>query len=113
MKLSLISFVLAASSALVGCASDPCGRNSPCPNDTPPTQSQREQCRATFQANSSSPCYSEAVALSNCSIDNTVCGGDGKTDSALSATAARNNCSNQTANYVACCTRNPTASACQ
>lgn len=113
MKISIVSFALLISSALIGCASDPCGRSSPCPNDTPATQAQRNQCRATFQANSSSPCYAEAVALTNCSLDNVVCGGDGKTDAALTSTAIQNNCTSQRANYVACCTRNPTSTACQ
>lgn len=98
--------------ALAGCAADPCSRPVPCPNDTPPTQADRDQCRAQLQANSSSACYSDMIAYANCQMDNTVCGGDGRADSALSATRATNNCSNQLANALACCTRNPTATAC-
>jgi hypothetical protein len=112
MNLSNWSITTLLAASLVACASDPCGRSSPCPNDVPATQAQREQCRATFQANASSACYAEAVALSNCSVDNIVCGGDGRTDAALTATRAQNNCTNQRANYVACCTRSPTSTAC-
>ncbi len=109
----MVWLAIALGISATACATDPCSRTSPCPNDTPPTQSERDQCRATLSAQSSSACYAEAVAYFNCSIDNTVCGGDGMTDPALSATRAQNNCANQRANAVACCTRNPSATACQ
>ncbi|MEI8255364.1 MAG: hypothetical protein WCJ30_06785 [Deltaproteobacteria bacterium] len=98
--------------ALAGCAPDLCGRPAPCPNDTPPTQADRDQCRATLQANSTSACYNEMLSYANCAAENNVCGGDGHTDSALTATRVNNNCSNQLGTAVACCTRNPAASAC-
>ena len=78
---------VAVAVGLMGCGGgDICSRNSPCPNDTPPTQADRDQCKATFAANQSAACYSETTAWIGCGIDNTVCGGDGKTDANLSAT---------------------------
>jgi hypothetical protein len=113
MKNRFAWLALALGITATACATDPCSRNSPCPNDTPPTQAERDQCRATLNAQSSSVCYSDALAYINCQLDNVVCGGDGMTDPALSDTRAQNNCSNQRANIVACCTRNPSATVCQ
>jgi hypothetical protein len=110
------SLVMAMSAAtlfgLAACGTDPCTRESPCPNDVPRTQAQKDQCSATLKANENSACYSEAVSFTNCTIDNLVCGGNGKTDLILSATQTTNNCTNQKADYVACCTKNRGATAC-
>lgn len=105
-------FALLTTLGLVACGGDICNRNSPCPNDTPPTMAERDQCRATLQANASSACYNEVVAYANCRADNVVCGGDGRTDPTLTETRVTNNCANQRANALACCTRNPSATAC-
>ncbi len=105
--------VVAFALALAGCGGgDFCSRNSPCPNDTPATQAERETCRSLFDANKSAPCYAEFVAVANCQVDNLVCGGDGKTDGALSATKAQNNCTNQIANASSCCIKNPNSTVC-
>ncbi len=112
MKTIFVSIVAALTS--VACSSsDPCNRNSTCPNDTPLTQSQKDQCSASYKANQSSACYSEVVTFNNCLLDNRVCGGDGKTDVKLSATQAENNCTNQKANVLSCCTKNANATACK
>ncbi len=113
MKQRFIGLALALGISAAACATDPCSRTSPCPNDTPPTQAERDQCRATLTAQSNSACYGEVIAYVNCRLDNTVCGGDGMTDSALTDTRAQNNCANQRADALACCTRNPSATACQ
>lgn len=106
-------FALAASSMALGACATPCEFTSPCPSDSPPSQTEREQCRATLQANESSPCYGEALALTTCRQNNIVCGGSGRTDVGLSATSAANNCSNEEANRRACCSANSGASACR
>lgn len=112
-RLCLVTALMATTLfGLAACASDPCARESPCPNDVPRTQAQKDQCSATLKANENSACYSEAVSLTNCRIDNLVCGGNGKTDIILSATQSTNNCKNQQADYVACCTTNRGATAC-
>lgn len=112
MNAQTLLFTLLLTLGAGACASDPCSRTSPCPNDTPPTQAQRDQCRATLQANSSAACYNEGLAFVNCTQDNTVCGGDGMTDPALTTTRVTNNCVNQRANLLACCTRNTTSTVC-
>jgi hypothetical protein len=105
--------VVAFAVAVVGCGGgDPCSRNSPCPNDTPSTQAERDSCRALLDANKSAACYGDYIGLANCQLDNIVCGGDGKFDQGLSATKATNNCTNQTANYTACCVKNASSTAC-
>lgn len=112
-------FSVAAVGALllvVACSSSAsaiCNRESPCPNDVPATQAQKDQCVSTLKANESSDCYNEVVTYVECQLDNVVCGGDQKTDGKLSATQAENNCKNQKADAVACCTKSPSATACK
>ncbi len=106
------ALVAAAVLFVAGCGGDLCGRNSPCPNDTPSTQAQKDQCRAQLNANQSAPCYNEAIAIGTCFLDNITCGGDGKTDAQLTATKATNNCTNQQANLTACCVKNPSSTVC-
>ncbi len=111
VRLSLAAAVVLT---IVACgSSDPCNRTSPCPNDVPATQAQKDQCSATLKANENSACYSERVAFANCQLDNIVCGGNGQTDVILSGTQATNNCTNQRADVLACCTKNPSATACR
>ena len=113
MHFRTVVLTMAAVVGVLACGgSDPCSRTSPCPNDTPPTQSERDQCKATLTANQSAACYSEGVSYLNCTIDNTVCGGDGKTDGQLSLTKAENNCTNQKANLSSCCIKNPNSTVC-
>ncbi len=101
-------------SVACGASSDAyCNRNLPCPNDTPPTQADRDSCKASLNANANAACYAEALSYANCLQDQTVCGGDGKKDAALSATKAENNCTNQTANYSSCCIKNPNSTICK
>jgi hypothetical protein len=110
MNRQLTAFVIALASSFAACATDPCSRNLPCPNDPQPSDAQRDMCRAQF--NSNNPCNSEVVAYYNCQFDNAVCGSDGHTDSMQSAARAQTNCRDQAANLLACCTRNPNSAAC-
>jgi hypothetical protein len=103
---------LVLSALLAACTTDPCARSSPCPNDTPPTQAQRDQCRTQLQSYTNQQCYSEAVALVNCQLDNIACGTDGHTDATATQTRVQNNCRDQTANVTSCCIRNPTSTVC-
>ena len=108
-----MSILMALAMGLVACGGGNfCDRSSPCQNDTMSTPAQRDQCKSTLNANMNSPCYSETLALANCILDQTVCGSDGKTDSALTLTKWSNNCTMQSVARSTCCTKNPTASAC-
>jgi hypothetical protein len=108
---TLIAPLLAALLSACG-AGSLCDRNSLCQNDPIATPGERETCRSTLNANMNSACYSEVVATLNCGSDNAICGSDGKTDSTLTSTKVTNNCTSQIANQLACCTKNPTATAC-
>jgi hypothetical protein len=113
VKNSVLSMVLALGSVLVGCASDPCDRRSPCPNDTPPSPSQVEQCRANLRAASNGPCYNEFIAYVTCGQNNVLCDSNGRTDPARTQTVIESNCRPQLSSYRVCCMNNPTALACQ
>lgn len=97
---------------LFACGADPCSKSSPCPNDTPATLAQRDQCRANNSAHINSPCYVEAVTALNCESDNVVCGATGRTDPTLTSIRVQNTCRVQVSNLLACCVRNPTSSVC-
>jgi hypothetical protein len=99
-------------SAACGASADPCSRNSPCPNDTPATQAERDQCKAQLNANANAACYSDYLSYANCYLDQTVCGGNGQSDTTLTATKAMNNCTNQRANLSSCCIKNPNSTVC-
>lgn len=115
--MNLVRSVLALGLTLVllqSCAGgDPCSRTSPCPNDTPPTQAQRTQCRAEVDANRSAACFNESLALQNCFLDATTCGGNGTTDGNATLTKFTNTCSRQIGDVNACCARTPTSTVCQ
>jgi hypothetical protein len=96
-----------------GASSSYCDRPASCPNDTPATQSERDTCKAAFDANKNAPCYSDEVSYLNCQADNIVCNGNGVSDATLSSTKIENNCTNQKANVTACCIKNPNSTVCQ
>ncbi len=113
MNLKFGSILVALTVVLTACgAGNICDRTSPCPNDVMTTPAQRDQCKSTLAANQQSACYSEALSYLNCLADQTVCGSDGKTDSTLTATKRTNNCTMQTVAATTCCSKNPTATAC-
>lgn len=107
----LVVVVVAVGAA--GCGGSYCDRSSPCKNDTQPTPAERDTCRAAQTANQGSACFGEVNSYTSCYLDNIVCGGDGKIDGTLTGTKVTNNCSTQYTNGVACCTKNPTATACK
>lgn len=109
LGVALAVVAVACSSA----ADDICTKNSPCGNDVPPTQAQKDQCISTLKANETSECYSEGVSFLQCQQNNIVCGGDQKTDGKLSATQIENNCKNQKADLLSCCTKNSSATVCK
>lgn len=115
MKKALVfsTFALLAGAVGAGCSSDICSRKSPCPNDTPATQAQIDQCKANEKAYSGDPCYGDFMSYANCSADNTVCGGDGKTDGTLTGNKVKTACSNQIASATACCAKNASSSLCK
>lgn len=112
-KPSTIVPALVTAALLAGCsASSLCDRTSQCKNDPIPTPADRDTCKNTLAANMNSACYNEVVATANCGEDNVICGSDGKTDGALSATKITNNCTMQVVARNSCCQKNPTATAC-
>jgi hypothetical protein len=114
MKKLMIVVAMALAVGGMSCGGgDYCTRAAPCPNDTPSTQAQITQCHAEQQANANAPCYSDAMASINCVFDNAVCGGNGQFDAVLSATKYENNCTNQKANLLSCCTKNPNSTVCR
>ena len=117
MKRTIVSVLgVALAVVSVACSSaadDICTKASPCGNDVPATQAQKDQCISTLKANESSACYSEGISYLQCQQNNIVCGGDQKTDAKLSATQIENNCKNQLADVRSCCTKNPSATVCE
>ena len=108
-----MSILAALTVGLVGCGGGNfCDRSSPCPNDTMSTPAQRDQCKQTLQANANSACYAESLAYLNCLADQRTCGSNGQTDPVLTGTKVTNNCTMQTVAAQTCCTKNPTATAC-
>lgn len=105
--------VVTAVVSVAACASDPCGRPPPCPNDPVPSQTDRDRCRAALQMNSSAPCYMESVAYFNCAQDNVACDMAGRTDPAQSSARAQMNCASQQSALAACCMSNADAAACR
>jgi hypothetical protein len=110
MSNRLLAIAVALASTLAACATDPCSRNLPCPNDPQPSEAQRDMCRMQFD--NINACNAEVVAYYNCQFDNAVCGADGRTDPMASNTRAQMNCRDQIANVLACCTRNPSSPSC-
>lgn len=99
--------------ALNACTPDPCGAQSPCPNDPRTTPAQSAMCRSALDANRSSACFAELLDLATCAQANVACNASGTTDPALTQTRQRNECSRQISALQVCCTSNRTASACQ
>ncbi len=104
--------LLAAAAALSGCGVHYCDRQSLCENDPIPTPADRRACRSSLDANQNSPCQREALSYSECAASNVMCGSDGKTDGALTATKVTNNCKAERDAQTTCCNANRSASAC-
>ncbi|MBX7113590.1 MAG: hypothetical protein K1X64_04585 [Myxococcaceae bacterium] len=94
------------------CGGDLCSKGKFCANDPQDTQATIDQCRANVSAKQSLPCYAETLGVTNCILDNRVCGADGKADDTLSTNKAKTNCSTAATNWQNCCAKNPTSTLC-
>jgi hypothetical protein len=103
LLLAAITFVAMAFS---GCGSDnvSCSDKGKCSQDTAPTAADISSCQAAL----ASACGSQYQAILNCALSNEKCDASGNMDLTATETA----CSSQLANFVTCCTTNPTAAAC-
>lgn len=110
MRTALLAVVAVVGAA---CSSDPCSRQSPCPNDPMKTQTDIQNCRATLDANKNATCYKEVVTWADCVTKSVVCTSGGTTDVQLSSTKASNDCRNQFDAASTCCASNQSSSACQ
>jgi hypothetical protein len=79
MRLFSSLVVILGFTVLAGCGgSDVCGKQGKCPNDTAPTQQDKDTCEAFV----SGSCGSQYKDYSNCYYDHETCTANGDSDTA-------------------------------